>query len=368
MDELLRLEGISKRFGRVKAVDRLCLSIGKGELFTLVGPSGCGKTTALRIIAGLEQPDEGRIICRGATFASVADRLFVPPEKRGIGMVFQSLALWPHRTVYQNVAYPLEIRGVAPREVAARVTRMLHMVGMAGFNTRPVPTLSGGEQQRVALARALVCEPDLLLLDEPFASLDPALRRRMNVEIRGLIRRLGLSSIFVTHDQQDAFASDRLAVMNAGRLEQTGTPADAYDRPLTRFVRDFLGRTLTIRGRVIAVEDDNLSIELPRAGRILISRDAKGANLAALGHDINVSIRPEALSYDESPSDGLNGANGIVGIIETVTFAGDRLEALLRIGNERVTIHLPRARNARAGQTLSLRLPTGQVTLWRETD
>ena len=243
MEAILTLENISKRFGSLLAVDGLSFSIGRGEVFALLGPSGCGKTTTLRVIAGLEQPDEGRIVCKHDTFVSVRDRIFVPPEKRRIGMVFQSLALWPHMTVFQNVAYPLKIRGLSARAIAGKVTGVLEMVDLAGFDARQAPTLSGGQQQRVALARALVYEPDLLLMDEPFSSVDPGLRRKMSAEIRALIQRLGLSLIFVTHDQQEAFSiSDRLAVMNGGRIEQMGTVADVCDSPGTAFVRDFLGR------------------------------------------------------------------------------------------------------------------------------
>jgi putative spermidine/putrescine transport system ATP-binding protein len=233
----VRLERLSKSFDGIKrAVDGVELSIAAGEFFALLGPSGCGKTTTLRMIAGFETPDEGRIHIGGA---DVTD---VPVHRRNLGMIFQSYALFPHRTVAENVAFGLRMRGLARREIADAVARALKQVALAGYEARRPAQLSGGEQQRVALARALVVRPPVLLCDEPLGALDRKLRQSMQFELKQLQKDLGVTLIFVTHDQEEAMAmADRIAVMDAGRIEQAGTPAEIYGRPRTRFVADFIG-------------------------------------------------------------------------------------------------------------------------------
>ncbi len=224
-------------------MDRASLDVRRGEVFTLLGPSGCGKTTTLRLVAGLERPDGGEITLRGRVVASAPRRVFVAPNRRNLGMVFQSYAIWPHMTVFENVAYPLTLRGLGrggdPR---SRVARVLDLVGLAGMEARSATLLSGGQMQRLALCRALVYEPDLLLLDEPFSNLDAKLREQMRLELRVLQRRLGITVLFVTHDQIEALSlSDRIAVMRQGRVEQVGPPRSLYEQPASAFVRDFLG-------------------------------------------------------------------------------------------------------------------------------
>lgn len=362
-EDVLTLEDVTKRFGDVTVVDRLSLTVGKGELFTLLGPSGCGKTTALRIIAGLEQPDEGRILCNQKTVVSVRDGVFVQPEKRRIGLVFQSLALWPHMTVFENVAYPLKIRRLPARSVNERVARILRVVGLEGLDARPAPKLSGGQQQRVALARALVGEPDVLLMDEPFSSLDPGLRRQMSAEIRTLRKSLGLSLIFVTHDQAEAFSiSDRLAVMNNGRIEQMGAPRDLYEHPRTAFVRDFLGKTVIVRGSITSLDGSKVSIEIPKAGTIVVSRQSCGAVDVRVGCQVQVSIRPEDLSLEGHAESG--ESDTLKGMIESVAFAGDRFEAVVRVGEERVSLYLPRHQTAQPGESVWVRFPSDRMSLW----
>jgi ABC-type Fe3+/spermidine/putrescine transport system ATPase subunit len=237
-ETVLRLAGVSKLFGLAPAVDRVSLEIQRGEIFTLLGPSGCGKTTTLRLVAGLERPDAGEIVLRGRVVASAARRLFVAPHKRNLGMVFQSYAIWPHMTVFENVAYPLRLRGTTGAVVRDKVVRVLDLVGLSGLEERSATLLSGGQMQRLALCRSLVYEPDLLLLDEPFSNLDAKLREQMRVELKLLQRRLGVTVLFVTHDQIEALSlSDRIAVMQRGRVEQVGTPRDLYERPGSPFVR-----------------------------------------------------------------------------------------------------------------------------------
>ncbi len=250
-ETVLALDDVSKLYGAAPAVDRTSLQIRRGEVFTLLGPSGCGKTTTLRLVAGLERPDGGEITLRGRLVASVPRRLFVPPNKRNLGMVFQSYAIWPHMTVFDNVAYPLRLRGEKRPVIREKVARVLDLVGLEGLEARPATLLSGGQMQRLALCRALVYEPDLLLLDEPFSNLDAKLREQMRVELKLLQRRLGITVLFVTHDQVEALSlSDRIAVMHRGRVEQVGPPRHLYERPGTAFVRDFLGQTVILKGRV----------------------------------------------------------------------------------------------------------------------
>jgi ABC-type Fe3+/spermidine/putrescine transport system ATPase subunit len=239
----ITLERVTKRFpGGVVAVDKIDLIVEPGEFFSLLGPSGCGKTTTLRMIAGFEAADEGRVVVGGR------DLTHVPVHHRDMGMVFQSYALFPHRTVAENVAFGLRMRGVARPEMAARVASALAQVKLEGYEARRPAELSGGQQQRVALARAIVIRPPVLLCDEPLGALDRKLRQAMQVELKELQRALGVTLVFVTHDQEEALAmSDRIGVMNSGRLEQVGAPADIYDRPRTRFVAEFIGETASQR-------------------------------------------------------------------------------------------------------------------------
>ncbi|MCA1646867.1 MAG: ABC transporter ATP-binding protein [Chloroflexi bacterium] len=316
-DSVLRLELVSKLFGAVRAVDRIELVVERGHVFTLLGPSGCGKTTTLRMVAGLERPDEGRIVFAGRPVADAARGLFVPSHKRHMGMVFQSYAIWPHMTVYANVAYPLEVRGVPKKTIRAKVDQVLDLVGMTGFADRPAPLLSGGQQQRVALCRALVYEPDLLLLDEPFSNLDAKLRHHMRVEVKLLQQRLGITVLFVTHDQVEALSmSDRIGVMNQGQLEQVGSPSELYDTPASRFVRDFLGQTVNLRGQVVRPED--------------------------------VVVSQRNGSTGDAP-------NTVAGVIEALLFVGDSYEARIALEHgQPVLLALPRSGGWAPGQAVVL--------------
>ena len=290
-------------------MDRASLEVRRGEVFTLLGPSGCGKTTTLRLVAGLERPDAGRSRCATASSPPPARRLFVAPNQRNLGMVFQSYAVWPHMTVFENIAYPLELRGMKRAVVRDKVARVLDLVGLAGTEARPGTLLSGGQMQRLALCRALVYEPDLLLLDEPFSNLDAKLREQMRVEVKLLQRRLGITVLFVTHDQVEALSlSDRIAVMHRGRVEQVGTPRSLYEKPGSAFVRDFLGQTVILSGRVGTVDArDGVTVEMngALAGRVLAGRTAPAVTLVA-GAAAHVAIRPEDIQV--SPDDPAGGA------------------------------------------------------------
>ncbi|PYN81990.1 MAG: spermidine/putrescine ABC transporter ATP-binding protein [Candidatus Rokuibacteriota bacterium] len=365
-ETVLRLDGVSKSFGAVQAVDRASLEVGRGEVFTLLGPSGCGKTTTLRLVAGLEDLDAGEITLRGRPVASASRRLFVPPHKRNLGMVFQSYAIWPHMNVFENVAYPLRLRGVKRRTIRDRVTQVLDLVGLGGLERRSATLLSGGQMQRLALCRALVYEPDLLLLDEPFSNLDAKLREQMRVELKLLQRRLGITILFVTHDQIEALSlSDRIAVMHHGRAEQVGSPRSLYEQPGSAFVRDFLGQTVILRGRVDRAEIQSVAVTMDGAlaGHTLAGRAAAGVAFTP-GLPAHVAVRPEDIevTLNEGP---LPARNTLAGVIEALLFVGDRYEARVALGGEqRILLLLPRAREWREGQRLQLRLPPEVVSVW----
>lgn len=283
---------VVKRFGSVVALDKVSLNIRHGEFFTLLGPSGCGKTTFLRSIAGFELVDEGRI------FFDDEDVTYVPPHRRNTGMVFQNYALWPHMTVYDNIAYGLKVRKFPREEIDKRVSWALELVHLEGFEKRTPHQLSGGQQQRVALARVLVIQPKVLLLDEPLSNLDAKLRIEMRAEIRRLQRELGITTIYVTHDQEEAMSiSDKLAIMNNGRVMQIGDPVDIYFRPRNPFVADFIGQGTFIEGDVVD-RDDYLIVELEEGlGRVraIPSRDDVEINI---GDKVLVAIRPESFSLN----------------------------------------------------------------------
>ncbi|HKW92058.1 MAG TPA: ABC transporter ATP-binding protein [Methylomirabilota bacterium] len=368
-ETVLTLDGVSKRFGTAAAVDGASLSIRRGEVFTLLGPSGCGKTTTLRLVAGLERPDAGEITLRDRIVASAARRVFVAPNQRNLGMVFQSYAVWPHMTVFENVAYPLELRGMKRALVRDKVARVLDLVGLAGMETRPGTLLSGGQMQRLALCRALVYEPDLLLLDEPFSNLDAKLREQMRGEVRLLQRRLGITVLFVTHDQVEALGlSDRIAVMHRGCIEQVGAPRSLYERPESAFVRDFLGQTVILPGRVGAASSGqaaaSVTVELngALAGRRVAGRAAGGATLAA-GSSAHLAIRPEDIQVDPGDTPG-SEPNRLPGVLDAVSFVGDRYEARVALGEHRIVLFLPRVRDWREGERLQLGFPPEMVSVW----
>jgi ABC-type Fe3+/spermidine/putrescine transport system ATPase subunit len=251
LSSYIEVDDLVVKYGDAVAVDGISFQVRRGEHLTLLGPSGCGKTTTLRAIAGLETPTAGEIRIDGRPVYSSARRVNLPPEQRDLSMVFQSYAIWPHMTVTENVAYGLKLRKVPPDQVARRVAEVLEMVRLGGLGDRPAARLSGGQQQRVALARAIAFHPKALLLDEPLSNLDAKLRAEMRVELRELQHTIDVTSIYVTHDQEEALAiSDRIIVMNGGRIEQVGTPAEIYDLPRTRFVADFVGAANIIVGQV----------------------------------------------------------------------------------------------------------------------
>jgi putrescine transport system ATP-binding protein len=303
---LVQLEEVSKRFSSGIAVDRLSLDVGEGEFFALLGPSGCGKTTLLRMLAGLEAPDQGRMLLDGRDLAPV------PPHRRPINMMFQNYALFPHLNVENNVAFGLKQDGISGSEIASRVAHMLSLVRLQGYEKRKPHQLSGGERQRVALARSLAKRPRLLLLDEPLAALDKKLRNETQFELMNLQKQLGLTFIIVTHDQQEAMTmADRIGVMNHGRLIQVGPPSEIYEQPNSRWIADFIGDVNLIEAKVHAAEPGSLLVASSVAGdlRAASARDCKP------GDTVWVALRPEKvrISRESPPARDVNCVAGKVG-------------------------------------------------------
>jgi iron(III) transport system ATP-binding protein len=362
-ETVLDIRSVGKRFGDTPAVADLSLSVAEGEILALLGASGCGKTTTLRMVAGLEDPSEGEIIYDGRVIASAIDNTFVPPNKRNMGIVFQSYALWPHMTVFENVAHPLKVRKRPKDEVRERVASILETVGMAGFEERPIPELSGGQQQRVALARAVVYEPRMLLLDEPFSNLDAQLRGQMRLELRNIQRRLGMTTLFVTHDQGEALSfADRIAVMHEGRLAQVGTPEEVYRSPTTKVVRDFLGRVISSSGTVISADNGGAVIDMERFGGHQLHVNAVPHDVSG-GDNVEISIRPEDILL-RTPGDSDDSLNKLRAEIRTLLFVGDHWECQVQVGDQLLLLHLPHTDAWQEGQHIDLVFPPDSLSVW----
>jgi ABC-type Fe3+/spermidine/putrescine transport system ATPase subunit len=302
----IELRDIVKRFGSLEAVSHVSLDIQDGELFTLLGPSGCGKTTILRLVGGFHRADQGRILFGGR------DMTGKPPYERNIGMVFQNYALWPHMRIFDNIAYGLKLKKFSTSEIREKVAHAMGLVNMKGLEKRCPGELSGGQQQRVALARALVLNPDVLLLDEPLSNLDAKIRIQVRAEIRKLQKDLGITTIYVTHDQEEALTlSDRIAVLSQGKLQQLGSPHELYEKPYNPFVADFIGINNLIPGRVKEARDSGLRLIVESAGGPIA---CAGDGRLKPGNDCMVCIRPETaeISLEETPPDGFSCIAGIV--------------------------------------------------------
>src|SRR5438093_6115019 len=345
----IQIERVTKRFGAVTAVADLSLEIRDREFVTLLGPSGCGKTTLLRLIAGFMAPDEGAIRVGSTTLSTPAG--VVPPERRGMGMVFQNYAVWPHKTVYQNVAFGLEVRRVNRAETQARVARVLELVNLAGLEERYPSELSGEQQQRVALARSLVVEPGILLLDEPLSNLDAKLRERMRWELKELQRRTGITFVYVTHDQSEAMAlSDRIAVMHAGAIMQVGAPRAVYARPVNKVVADFMGLVNLISGRVVRAGADDGVVAV--GGEHPIGAPVPPG--AVSGQTVQVAIRPENLRL--VPASAADGAGSVPGRGVGVTFLGNLVDCHVTLDDgTRLRIQVDPGQTPEVGQRVGIR-------------
>ncbi len=364
-ENALTIRGLTKYFGAHPAVAGMDLDVRQGEILALLGPSGCGKTTTLRMVAGLEEPSEGDIRFGDRVLVSTGRNIDLPPEKRNVGMVFQSYALWPHMTVFENIAYPLKLRGVRQSELRGRVERVLDLINLPHLAGQTIPQLSGGQQQRIALARALVYEPALMLFDEPFSNLDTQLREQMRLELKILRGKVAMTGIFVTHDQAEALSlANRVAIMRNGHVEQVGEPHEVYRYPATRFVRDFLGRAIKLRG-LVEHRNGAIAVRLGANGEVVSVTESLSRGIKP-GDRVEVSIRPEFISLLEADEAG--HPNTIQATVEDLLFTGERCEARMRVGDDMILFSLPSNRDWSEGQSIGLSLPADALSLWPDTD
>ena len=347
----LRVEGLIKNYGSVRAVDDVSFEVEPGEFLSLLGPSGCGKTTTLRCIAGFERPDGGRISFDNEAITDIANGVFLPPNKRGFGMVFQSYAVWPHMTVFDNVAYPLKVEGGVPKsEISERVHAKLALVGLGDLDARFPTQLSGGQQQRVALARALVMEPRVLLFDEPLSNLDAKLRERMRFELMELQNNLGIPAVYVTHDQAEAMViSRRILVMERGKIAQMGRPEEIYERPATRFVADFIGLSNFVPAEVIAsAGSGRWSVKCDLGERLCTSHRDHSP-----GEAVSLAIRPERV---EILLDAVEDANAFEVTLRNAYYLGPYSEYFLNVGSQTIRAQHSHPINVAPGQRLFARI------------
>jgi iron(III) transport system ATP-binding protein len=348
----VELRKLRKLYGKTVAVDGVDLDIGKGEFMTFLGPSGCGKTTTLRMIAGLIEPTEGEISVGGKLLSSPGTKV-VPPEKRNMGMVFQSYAVWPHMTVFENVAFPLRNLKKSKEEIGKRVRAALELVKLDGLEDRYPSNLSGGQQQRVALARAMAIEPDILLFDEPLSNLDAKLREEMRFELKEIQRRIGVTSIYVTHDQAEAMAiSDRIAVMSHGQIKQIGKPREIYDSPEDPFTAEFIGLANFFPGK--ATSEKTVCL----AGRQELEID--GCRELNMGADVILSIRPHNIKIYKEVN---KTRNEVQGIVEKGAYLGDKVDYRVRVGDSILRIQTPPGEVFTEGTKVCLHLPAEKISV-----
>jgi len=348
----IEIRNLFKRYKKVTAVNRIQLEVKEGELLTLLGPSGCGKTTTLRCVAGLERPEEGDIIIDGKPMISEG---FVQPSKRGIGMMFQNYAVWPHMKVYSNIVYGLKLQKISRQGIREKAKEVLELVGLQGLEDRYPGQLSGGQQQRVALARALIRNPKVLLLDEPLSNLDAKLREKMRFEIKSLVKRMGITSVYVTHDQAEAMViSDRIVVMEKGNIVQIGSPHEIYEKPANRFVADFIGAMNFIPGEVAQVLPgaDEVYVRTEFGERLLCR--SIGPDAMTPGQKVYASVRPEDVEvFPEAPQ---TGENIFKGTIVHKAYLGNFLFLFVSINGAMIRVQAPYQLPQEEGQELYLSL------------
>jgi iron(III) transport system ATP-binding protein len=351
----VELKNLCKLYGKTVAVDGVDLDIAKGEFMTLLGPSGCGKTTTLRMIAGLIEPTDGEIRVGGKLLSSPGTKV-VPPEKRNMGMVFQSFAVWPHMSVFENVAFPLHNLKMSKDEIRKRVHAALELVKLAGLEDRYPSHLSGGQQQRVALARAMAVEPDILLFDEPLSNLDAKLREEMRFELKEIQRRIGVTSIYVTHDQAEAMAiSDRIAVMSRGKIKQIGTPCEIYDSPQDPFTAEFIGLANHLPGKVTSESVVTLTSQEELA--------IDGFIASRVGTEVLVSIRPHNIRVKKIDGEGKGTRNELTGVVEKVSYLGDRVDYRIGIGEKALRVQTEPGKIYAEGTKVLLVFPPDKISV-----
>ena len=325
----VRLVDVVKKFGETAAVDHIDLEVRDGEFFSLLGPSGCGKTTTLRMIGGFEQPTSGLIELQGQ------DVTWLPPYRRNVNTVFQNYALFPHLTIFENVAFGLRRKGVKDKDLKGRVTEMLKLVELPGYEARKPNQISGGQAQRIALARALINRPAVLLLDEPLGALDLKLRKQMQVELKRIQQEVGITFIYVTHDQEEAMTmSDRIAVMNRGRYEQLGDPESLYERPTTRFVAGFLGVSNLIPATVVGSDGAYASARLSDDARIKVPRALLNGTTS-----VSIGVRPEKIRLSERSIEPPAGHNRLIGVVRDASYLGVSTQYLVESHGGNLTVY-----------------------------
>ena len=356
---ILKVKNLSKNFGKVKAVQEVSFEATEGEVLSLLGPSGCGKTTTLRCIAGFENPDQGEIYLDNRKITTI------PPEKRGIGMVFQNYALWPHMTVYGNLAFGLQIRKVPKDEITKKVKKVLNMVQLEGYENRYPRQMSGGQQQRIAMARALVFEPEIMLLDEPLSNLDAQLREEMRFEFTELQRKLGITAIYVTHDQAEALViSDKIVILDQGKIVQSGSPKEIYSNPKNKFVAGFIAVTSFINGRIDSFTEEKKKVIVKTDDGLVIH----GYNNSfEIGKKVSVAMRMNVIKFiqDENKSDK-NTVNIFKGKIIQSSYLGNIIDYKIKVGNWEVRTKSDAKYNFKVGEEVTFYLSPEDIIVTRE--
>jgi iron(III) transport system ATP-binding protein len=363
--------GLTKRFGKIIAINNVSLNVRKGEIFVIIGPSGCGKTTLLRSIAGLEVPDKGTIVIDGEAVFDSVKKIFISPERRNIGMVFQTFAVWPHMTVYDNIAYPLKHKGLPRDEIKRRVLETLEMTKLEGLENRYPHQLSGGQQQRVALARAIAMRPKLILFDEPTSSLDARLAEDLRRDIKILLKKLGITALYVTHDQAEAFmVADRVAVMKEGVIVQVGTPREIYEKPYNLFVAEFVGTPNIVNASISETEfskDLRLLKVVSEIGELIVKSDISSLDI---GERVKLVIRAEHInicsnthSYQGMYSKRVNILRGK---IVSKAFLGDKIFYLIEIEGYNLKVFAPPTTDLREGMEVDICISPNSIIVVKE--
>ena len=357
---ILKVDNLSKNFGKVKAVQEVSFEAAEGRVLSLLGPSGCGKTTTLRCIAGFENPDRGEIY--------LDDRKITPisPEKRGIGMVFQNYALWPHMTVYGNLAFGLQIRKVPKDEITKKIKKVLGMVQLEGYENRYPRQMSGGQQQRIAMARALVFEPEIMLLDEPLSNLDAQLREEMRFEFTELQKKLGITAVYVTHDQAEALViSDKIVILNQGKIVQSGTPKKIYSNPKNKFVAGFIAVTSFIDGRIDSFTEEKKKVIVKTDDGLVIH---SFNNSFDIGQKVSVAMRMNVIKFiqDENKSDK-NTVNIFKGKIIQSSYLGNTIDYKIRMGKWEIRTNAEAKYDFKLGEEVTFHLPPEDIIVTRES-
>jgi len=356
---ILKVKNLNKDFGKVKAVQDVTFEATEGKVLSLLGPSGCGKTTTLRCIAGFENPDRGEIYLDDRKIT------YVPPEKRGIGMIFQNYALWPHMTVYGNLAFGLQIRKVPKDEITKKIKRVLGMVQLEGYENRYPRQMSGGQQQRIAMARALVFEPEIMLLDEPLSNLDAQLREEMRFEFTELQRKLGITAIYVTHDQAEALViSDKIVILDRGKIVQSGSPREIYSNPKNKFVAGFIAVTSFINGSVDSLIEDRKKVIVKTDDGLVIHGFNNGFDI---GQKVSVAMRMNVIKFiqDENKSDK-NTVNVFKGRIIQSSYLGNIIDYKIKVGNWEVRTNSDAKHSFKVGEEVTFYLSPEDIIVTRE--